>query len=74
MSLSHIRVTLTVNDRAAKQLAELIEYLEENLVYAVANTLDVQPDFTTMNAAVELDDGPASAKPGGFEYETGDPS
>jgi len=72
MSEKTLIVHLTVSNRAHEQLLELIEFLEEQLVFAVANTLDVPADFTTMNAAVQLDDVPASAQPGGFEFETGE--
>lgn len=52
-----IKVELTVSNAIHAQLAELIEYLEENLVYAVAQTAEVPPDFTTMNASVNFGPG-----------------
>lgn len=69
-----IQIIITVSDRAAEQLAGLTEFFEEKLVEATAETLDVPADFTTMNASYRgvVDDVPASALPGGFEYETGD--
>lgn len=58
MSTTNITVKITVTNHMAAELAELIEYLEENVVFAVANTLGVPADFTTMNAAVQLEAQP----------------
>jgi hypothetical protein len=52
-----IKVEITVSSTVHAQLAELIEYLEENIVYAVANTAEVPPDFTTMNASASFGPG-----------------
>lgn len=46
-----IRVDITVNDTISAKLADLIEYLEENVVIAVAETADVPADFTQINAS-----------------------
>jgi hypothetical protein len=46
-----IQIILTVNDEASARLTEMIEFLEENIVEAVAQTLDVPADFTQMNAS-----------------------